>query len=90
MAAKNHSDFNSDVRLALLEQTNEHIYEVLCRMEKRFDKIDERLDKIDAKFDGKLDKLNSKVDAHFYTLITLYIGGFAGMFAIMAKGFHWF
>ena len=83
MAAKNHSDFNSDVRLALLEQTNEHIYEVLNRIEKS-------LNKIDDKFENKLDKLNSKVDAHFYTLITLYIGGFAGMFAIMAKAVHWF
>jgi uncharacterized coiled-coil protein SlyX len=97
MPAKNHADFNPETRLALLEQTTDHIYETLIRMEKRFDKIDEKFDKIDEKlnrlenkFDGKIERLSAKVDFNFYTLLTIYLGGYAGMFAIMAKGFHWY
>lgn len=86
MPAKNHVDFHSETRFALLEQTIEHIYEALNRIDKRFDKIDERFDKLDS----RLDKMDNKIDRNFYVLLTIYLGGYAGLFAIMAKGFHWF
>ena len=78
MSAKNHSNHSEETRLALLEQSVGHIYELLNRIENKIDKFDE-----------KLDKLNTKVDRNFYSLLTLYIGGYAAILGIMAKGFHW-
>ena len=74
MSAKNHSNHSEETRLALLEQSVGHIYELLNRIENKIDKFDE-----------KLDKLNT----NFYSLLTLYIGGYAAILGIMAKGFHW-
>ena len=82
MAAKNHSDYNSDTRLALLEQTNEHIYEVLNRIDKRFDRMDERFDGMELDFKG----LRSEMKSDFRWLLTIM----AGIAGIMAHGFHWF
>lgn len=71
MTAKNINNFDSETRLALLEQTNKHIYETLNRIEKRFD------------------KLESKIDKNFITLLSIYLGGYAGVLGIMAKALHW-
>src|SRR5271156_421755 len=61
---------NVETRIALVEQTNEHIYSILSRIEKRFDEVDYRFDKLDKKIEeseqkieSKLDKMNQTIDS---------------------------
>ena len=60
---------SQDTRIALLEQSQNHIYETLIRIEKRFDdmeiKSEKRLDKIDQRFD--------KIDSNHKWLIGLVV-----------------
>lgn len=62
MTAKNHPAFDIETRLALLEQTNEHIYEALKGLNTRFDSMDKKIDKLDNKLETKIDKLEIKLD----------------------------
>ncbi len=81
---------NQDTRIALLEQSNNHIYEALQRIEKRFDDVEKKLDKRFDEMDKKIDKFDSRLWTNFYwvlgsmaTLTTIIAG-------LLAKGFHWF
>lgn len=72
-----------ETRIALLEQSTNHIYEALQRIEKRFDHIDNgfnsvesRIDQLDKKFDAKHDALNAKIDSNNKWLIGLAISVF--------------
>jgi hypothetical protein len=71
--------YSDEVRLALLEQSINNINTTLIRFEKRFDQLDERYNQMESSI---------KVDIRW--LFSIMIGGFAGMFAIMAHGFHWY
>lgn len=69
---------NETTKIALLEQSNNYIYEMLQRLEKRFDVTDAglsnlvgRIDKLDTKFDTKHDSLNIKMDSNNKWLIGL-------------------
>lgn len=102
MVAKNkHADiqFSEDTRLALLEQSIEHLNETLRRFEKRFDQIDARFEQIDAKFDridvrferidAKFDKLDARIDSNFKWLLSIMIAGFSSLLGIIAHTQHW-
>jgi len=74
---KEKSKINSDspeTRVALLEQSIGFINQTLIRIEKRLDRMDERID-----------RMENNLGKHFYWTI----GMFAGIFGIMAHGFHW-
>lgn len=75
-----------DKRFDKIDERFDKIDERFNRMEDRFDKVDEKFDKVDEKFD----KMNNKIDHNFYILLTLYLGGYASLFAMMAKIAHWY
>jgi hypothetical protein len=101
MTAKNHPAFDVETRLALLEKTNEHIYEALIkldkrfdhletRLEKRFDKIDQQFEKIDDKFDkidDKFEKLEAKLDAKIDKLDSKLSSRFFWLLAFTIGGY---
>lgn len=67
---------SQETRIALLEQSQVHLYETLLRIEKRFDQIDEKFTKIDDKFDKvneRFDKLYEKLDSNNKWLIGLAV-----------------
>ncbi len=88
MATKNkHVDiqFSEDTRLALLEQSIEHLNATLQRFEKRFDHIDAKFDHIDAKFE----KLDSRIDSNFKWLLSIMLAGFGSLLGVIAHTQHW-
>jgi uncharacterized coiled-coil protein SlyX len=68
-------NLTEDTRLALLEQSINHINETLKRMEKRFDLMDQ-----------KFESLNNKL----WSMQLWIIGGFASILLIIAHSLHWF
>ena len=90
-------------RVALLEQASRETRDTLGRIEqsfeRRFDKMDARFDKVDARFDrmdARFDRMDGRIDAlgrdartDFRLLITLGVGGFAGLLGAIAHGFRW-
>ena len=72
----NMKDNQVNTRVALLEQSIGHINETLLRIEKRFDKIDDKLESLDKKIDTKYDILDKKIDSNFKWLIGTIISLF--------------
>jgi len=88
MVAKNkHSDnqFSEDTRLALLEQSINHLNSTLMRFENRFDQIDAKFNQMDSKFE----KLDSRIDSNFKWLLSIIIAGFGSTLGIIAHVQHW-
>ena len=84
--------FSEYTRLALLEQSIEHLNATLQRFEKRFDRIDARFEQIDVKFahvDAKFEKLDSRIDSNFKWLLSVMIAGFGSLLGIIAHTQHW-
>ena len=83
-------ELNTESRLTKLETTNELILKTLIEINT---KIDKNSTDINKKIDTVLIELNTKMDKLDNRLWYLYAwtgAGFAGLFAIMAHGFHWF
>ncbi len=83
MHSKIENNTSQETRVALLEQSIGHINQTLIRIEKRFDSIE---NKIDYNFN----MLNNKIDSNFKWLLTIYLGGYASLFAMLAHPAHWF
>jgi len=74
-----------DTRIALLEQSINHINETMLRIEKRFDTMDKRFDFLEARMDSGFKDVNNRLWANFFWMI----GGFAGILAVIAKASEW-
>jgi hypothetical protein len=76
-----HKQYVDDARtrVAVLETNEKNIRETLIRIEQKIDKMDNR---IWGNFYWTL--------AGFGSLSMLMVGGFSGLFAMMAHGFRWF
>lgn len=88
---------SQEVRISLLEQSMNHINETLMRIEKRFDRIDDRFTfleaKLDKKFDDsdkKLDKFDARLWTNFYWILGTVFTLCSVLAGLMAKGFNWF
>lgn len=57
---------SQETRVALLEQSQAHLYEAITR-------IDQRLDKIDKKIDDRFDRISEKIDSNNKWLIGLAV-----------------
>ena len=68
---------NNESRIVRVETVIEHIHYMLDRMDKRFDKIDERLIEVQKETKEGLLRNDSKIDLNFKwvvgTMITLFI-----------------
>lgn len=64
----------NDIKIAVLQTTNEHIHETLNRIEKRLEKIDEKIEKFDSRI---------------WQLIFWIIGGFSSILLLIAHSFKW-
>jgi len=73
----------ADVRLAILETTVVNINETLIRMERRFDKIDEKLERMDQKIDSKFNVLDGKIDNKFNWLLGIYFTSSLAIFSAL-------
>ena len=72
------------------------IVEMDNRIEKRFQAVENRMDRMENRMDTGFDSIDKKIDSNFKWTLTMMItgwgitiGGFTGMFALMAHGFHW-
>lgn len=89
-----------ETRIALLEQSTNHIKEsideiksTLNRLENKLDfnvtrldnKADSNFEKLDNKIDSIFTKLDNKIDSNFKWLLA----AIAGLAGLMAHGFHW-
>lgn len=81
MAAKSKIDvkYSEDTRLALLEQSINHIDETLKRFDKRFDVME-----------AKMDKMDSRIDSNFKWTLGLMYSSIAGILVLIGHQFHWF
>lgn len=59
-------------------------------MQVRLDLLEKDISKGFDKTDNKLESLNNKMDSNLKWMITLYLGGFAGLFGIIAHSLHLF
>jgi hypothetical protein len=97
----NHAKNDHESRIVRLEVLVENIGATLVRLETKMDEGFNRLDKkiddntnslrteisdLNKKMDSGFNRLDNKIDKLLY----FTIGGFAGILAIMAHGFHWF
>jgi hypothetical protein len=69
----------NDTRIAVLENTSNHIIETLNRIDRRLEKLEEKMDK-------GFDKINTRLWTNFYFLLS----AIAGLGLLMAHGFKWF
>jgi len=83
---------DQETRLSLLEQTSSHIYQSLERMEKRFDKADEKFDLIvrnlgglEQRIDTKHIELLNRIDSNNKWLIATAISASLGFLAIIVN-----
>lgn len=88
---------NQEVRISLLEQSINHINETLIRIEKRFDRIDDRFAFLEAKLDKKFDEIDKKLEnfdarlwTNFYWILGTVFTLSSVLAGLMAKGFNWF
>lgn len=61
-------------------------------IDSKFEQIDSRFEMIDTKFDRidtKFDRFEEKLDNQIKWLLGIMLSGFAGIFGLMAHGFHW-
>ena len=85
--------FSEDTRLALLEQSIDHLNATLMRFETRFDQIDAKFNQMDGKFnqmDGKFNQMDVKfgqMDAKFEKLDSRIDSNFKWLLSIMIAGF---
>lgn len=78
--------------IELINMSQNYIIKTLDKFEERFNKIDARFDKIDSRFemiDTKFDRFEEKLDNQIKWLLGIMLSGFAGIFGLMAHGFHW-
>ena len=80
---------NTETRVALLEQSIGHITEVLVRLENKIDSgfkdVNKRIDKID----DRMDKMESRIWSNFMWQLSTTLGlAFTGL-GVIAKGFGW-
>lgn len=87
----------NETRVALLEQSIEHISNTLIRLDSKmdagFERMNDRFDKVDARFDkmdARLDKMNDRIWSNFLWLLSMMLGLAAGGLGLLIKGFHWF
>jgi hypothetical protein len=52
-----------DTRIALLEQSIGHINETMLRMEKRFDRSDQKLGDLEKKLETKIHRIEDKINS---------------------------
>ncbi len=69
-------------RVALLEQATRETRDTLARIEQSFERRFDRMD-------GRIDALGRDARTDFRLLITLGVGGFAGLLGAIAHGFRW-
>ncbi len=79
-------------RTTRLEGAIENINLTLIRIDERLDRMENRLDRIEL----RIDTIDKKIDSSFRWLLGVILAGwgititsFAGIFGIMAHGFHW-
>jgi tetrahydromethanopterin S-methyltransferase subunit G len=77
-----------DTRVALLEQSHDHIGKTLSRIEMRFDRIEERFDRIEKKIEEKFEKVEVKIDSNLRWLIGLIISILFSTATIALSIFH--
>jgi septation ring formation regulator EzrA len=78
-----------ETRLALLEQSIDHINQSLERIDKRFDSIDKRFEKVDQKFlliDQKFERLQETLHSQFRWTMGVMISLFSGLYATFIGG----
>lgn len=73
---------NDETRLALLEQSINHIELMLQSMERKIQNIDNQFDRIDEKFS----RLETKIDSKFTWTIGVMITLFSGLYATALGG----
>lgn len=83
-----------------IHEALERIDKRFDKIDQRFDAMDRKFEKIDQKFeaiDKKFDSLHQEMKQDFkdvnnriWTLFFWMIGGFVGMFGMMAHALHWF
>ena len=89
MSSPKISNDSNTTRIAVLETTATHIHEELAKIEKRFDKVDRRLDVFEKNMSDGFIEMRKESSSNFKWLLSLYLGGFGAMLAVMAHGFHW-
>jgi hypothetical protein len=81
------SDISNDLptRVGVLEEIARGIKAALDRIDRRFDNLERRMDTLAAEHRADFRWLLGVMIAGFAATI----GGFAGLLAVMAHGFHW-
>ena len=91
---------NLTARTAVLGQIASDTREALGRIERRLDRMDDRVDalarehhadhvRVNERIDHLGERINGRIDSSTRWLITLGLGGFAALLGAMAHGFHW-
>ena len=85
------TEMKEDTRIALLEQSIEHVNESLRRIEDQFKNVYQRFDMMDNRFDEvnrRFDRIDTKVDSNFKWLLGIIIASFAGTVVFFSHVVH--
>ena len=88
-AMKREVFMKEDTRIALLEQSIEHINQTLLRIEHRFDSMDSKIDTLGIVLGQEMKAGFKDINNRMWTNFFFMIGGFAGILGLVAHALHW-
>ena len=81
----------------ILEDKDYQTQVIVMQLKSGIETLSARMSRMEASIDNLagtvttgLEKVNDRMWTNMYWIMGILLGGFAGMFAIIAHGFHWY